>query len=76
MQASGGTEPRWGVAGRPGDAPDVVRKSSVAEVSWGEERGSGGKTPDGSRVAGERKDTGEEWRNSLREAGRTESGDG
>lgn len=31
------------MARRHGDPPDVVRKSSIAEVSRGKERGSGGK---------------------------------
>lgn len=31
-------------AGRPGDAPDVLRGSPAAEVSWGREIGRGDKT--------------------------------
>lgn len=42
-----------GVAGRHGDAPDVVRECSVAEVPGGKGRGSRGQTHDWSRGAGE-----------------------
>lgn len=63
------------MAQRPGDALDVVRGSSSAVVSWRREWGRRVKTHSWSRVAGERKDTGEEWRNSLREARNTESGE-
>lgn len=52
VKAGEGTEPRWGVAGRHGDAPDVVSESSVAEVSGGKGRGSRGQTHDWSRGAG------------------------
>ena len=63
-----------GGGGEAWDAPDVPRGSSAAEVSRGRRRVGGDKKRLESRCRGKERQR-ENWRNSLKEARRSESGE-